>query len=279
MRQRQINISIPNLSQDEIVILRRYLTESNHFSGAEWQALRLAMRHLKQAIVQFGQQKYTFHQFYRTFINGTYAYPFLNELKTLPDIEQDGLRAQAKVARQIWRWLTSNGIKAGEVAHAEYLIVFCLAQWGAFAREYIFEAAVIQNVQRDGIAVNPHDPVQERFSPYDLYIPGLGHGDIKTSRYFLDDLVAKTAKADFYISRIYASQSGQLQKLVFLTPPTWQRLEQASSQAPEIIVSSLAMAHHHFPKIVQLNFEPVTWILLEFQLWKKLVRQLQKERK
>lgn len=71
------------------------------FSGQEWRTLRQVVDKLARAEVQFGTQRYRFAQFYRAFINGTYAYPFLAELAELADIERDGLKRQAQIARQI----------------------------------------------------------------------------------------------------------------------------------------------------------------------------------
>jgi hypothetical protein len=67
----------------------------------------------------------------------------------------------------------------GRIPHAEYLIIYCLAEWGAFARGYLFETMILRELQSSGILTQAHHPVMERFSPYDLYVLGLGYGDIK----------------------------------------------------------------------------------------------------
>jgi hypothetical protein len=264
-----IIIPKPDLARSEITLLRRYLTESHRFSGQEWHALRQAIDKLARAEVQFGAQHYRFAQFYRAFINGTYAYPFLTELTKLADIERDGLNRQAQTARQIWEWLQLNGIQAGTVPHAEYLIVFCLYQWGAFARGYIFEAAVLRDLQRAGVEMTPHHPIHERFAPYDLHIPNLGYGDVKTSSYFLDDLTANSPTADFYITRLYIPQTHQYQRVVFITPRAWHRFHDQAS--PQSLATSLPEAVQQFPRTVRLSIEPLTWIVVEYEAWKHIL--------
>ncbi len=256
--------------------MRRYLTESHLFSGKEWQTLRRVIDKLAQSEVQFGTQRYHFAQFYRTFINGTYAYPFLKRLARLTKIEQEGLKEQAQVARQIWNWLRANGIQTERVANAEYLIIYCMYQWGAFARGYIFETAILRDLQQAGIIVAAHDPISERFAPYDVYIPSLGYGDIKTSGYFLDDFVADTPTADFYITRIYTPKAQEHRRIVFLTAPTWERLQSAPTQYQETVGASLAAAAS-LSRAILVRIEYLHWVVLEYNMWKQLVRLIQEE--
>jgi hypothetical protein len=269
-----VNIPEPNLTVREIKILRRYLAESHRFSGQEWRALRRAVDKLARCEVQFGTQHYRFNQFYRTFINGTYAYPFLAELAELSDVERQGLKLQARVARQIWEWLRLNGIQPGQVPHAEYLVVFCLSRWGAFARGHIFEAAVLSDLQRAGVAMTPHDPIGERFTPYDLHISGLGYGDVKTSSYFLDDLTDAPPAADFYITRLYVPRSRQYQRVVFVTLRAWSRF---GGGGQENVARSLPEAANHFPQIVRLHIESLNWIVVEYEAWKRILLDKQQE--
>jgi len=270
-------ILLPELSTAEVSIVRRYLTESHRFSGREWQMLRRTLAKLDQGTVQFGVQTYRFTQFYRAFINGTYAYPFLDALTKSANLEQDGAKIQAQTARQIWQWLEGSNIRVGQVQHAQYLIVYCLAQWGAFARGYIFEAVVLRELQQMGIIVKPHNPVTERFAPYDLYIPGLGYGDIKTSGYFLDDLVLETPAADFYITRIYALPAGRYAYLVFLTPLAWDRLPVSHTYGSMMTVEHIDKAVAYFPQPVRVRVETVAWIMVEYKQWLVWVQQAQKE--
>ena len=275
MTARTIVISVPPLLPNDVVILRRYLSESHRFSGTEWQLLRQALTRLEQGTVHFGNRTYPFPQFYRTFINGTYAIPFLQSIEQSAELQREGTKAQADVAQRIWQWLQGNSIVAGQIPYAEYLIIYCLAEWGAFARGYLFEITIVRELQRAGLITQAHDPVMERFSPYDLYVHGLGYGDIKTSGYFLDDLVKTPPPADFYITRIYTPQIRKYSYVVFVTPAAWQRLSTDQSAVSLEIVSSLTAAVAFLPRGVRLRIEHLEWIMLEYTQWQAWVRRMQ----
>mgnify|MGYP000683946733 CR=1 FL=1 len=272
-----VTIFEPDLTPSEIALLRRYLTDSHQFSGREWCRMRQAIDKLAHCEVQFGARRYRFTQFYRIFINGTYAYPFLKELADLSDADGEGLELQAQVARQIWEWLQLNGIQAGRTPNAEYLVVFCLYQWGAFARGHIFEAVILRDLQREGIEFTAHDPTVGRFAPYDLYIPVLGYGDVKTSGYFLDDLTMDTPVADFYVTRVYAPQSRGYQRVVFVTPQAWRRLQCPDEDVEEHVVNSLPAAAERFPQVTRVQIEHLSWVVVEYGAWKRILLQEQKE--
>lgn len=273
----EVRIDNPELLPPEVTLLRRYLTESHLFSGQEWRELRQILDRLAGCEVQFGTRGYRFAQFYSSFVNGTYAYPFLSELANLTDTERDGQKLQARIARQIWEWLRLNGVQPGQVPHAEYLVAFCLYRWGSFARGHVFEATILRDLKRTGIELTPHDPSTERFVPYDLYVPGLGYGDVKTSVYFLDDLTADAPTADFYITRLYVPRSKEHQRVVFVTSRGWSRLWRKEQAPPEVAVSSLTDAAAHFPQVSRFQLEHLTWIVVEYETWKQTLLQWQRE--
>lgn len=272
-----VRIDKPELLSSEVALLRRYLTESHLFSGQEWREMRQALDRVARCEVQFGTRRYRFAQFYSTFINGTYAYPFLSELASLTDIEREGQKLQARIARQIWEWLRLNGVQPGQVPHAEYLVAFCLYRWGAFARGHVFEATILRDLKHTGIELTPHDPATERYAPYDLYVPGLGYGDVKTSVYLLDDLTADALTADFYVTRLYVPRSREHQRVVFVTPGGWSRLWSEKEAPPEVAASSLADAAAHFPQVSRLQLGHLTWIVVEYETWKQALLQWQQE--
>ena len=190
----------PDLTAEDMEALRRYLADSFRLSDDEWQRLRTAIDQLSQSTVIFGGRQYHFSRFYAVFVNGTYAQPFLQQLRHLSDLQREGPALQADVARKITTWLRANGLVPSVVPGADFLFIYCLYWWAAFARGYLFEQIVIRDMQAAGIHFQAHAPEQgeERYTPYDLAIPGLGNGDIKTSLYFLDDL--PDPPADFYIT-------------------------------------------------------------------------------
>jgi hypothetical protein len=130
-------------------------------------------------------------------------------------------------------------------------------------------------VLRSGIQTKPHDPTTERFTAYDLHIPGLGYGDVKTSGYFLDDLTTAEPVADFYITRLYASELRQYQRAVFVTHRAWRRF--SSEEDREIVVTSLQQAADRFPQLSAVRIEHLTWIVVEYEQWKQILLEKQEE--
>jgi hypothetical protein len=114
----------PTLTTEDNAILRFYLADSFRLSDAQWQRLRTAIDNLSSSTVIFGGRRYRFKRFYNAFINGTYAYPFLQQLSTLDNLEREGAVLQADIARKIVAWLHANGILPATIAGAEYLIVY-----------------------------------------------------------------------------------------------------------------------------------------------------------
>jgi len=272
-----VRIDDPDLHPAEIALLRRYLTESHLFSGREWQALRQILDKLTGCEVQFGTKRYLFTQFYNTFINGTYAYPFLSELANLTDIEPEGHKLQARVARQIWEWLRLNGVQHGQVPHAEYLVTFCLYRWGAFARGHVFEFTILRDLEQAGIEITSHDPTTERYAPYDLYVPGLGYGDVKTSVYFLDELTLDAPPASFYITRLYGTRSRVHQRVVLVPHQSWPDLWREQEAPHEVAASSFADAAARFPQVSRVQLGHLTWIVVEYETWKQIMLRWQQE--
>ena len=141
----EVTISLTiELTAEETTVLRRYLASSVHFSEHEWRTLRTAIDNLSICEVDFNGRRYTFQRFYATFINGTYARPFLRQLPGTKELAQEGATLQATIARKILSWLKANGVQPATVPKSEFLIIFCLYWWAAFARGYLFEQVVIQ---------------------------------------------------------------------------------------------------------------------------------------
>jgi len=194
-------------------------------------------------------------------------------------VEQEGLRLQARVARKISEWLRLNGVRPGQVPHAEYLVAFCLHRWGAFARGHVFEATILRDLEQTGIEMTPHDPQTERFARYDLYVPRLGYGDVKTSVYFLDEFTTDAPAADFYVTRLYSTRSRAYQRVVFVTDRGWANLWSEKRAPQEVVASSFADAAAYFPQVSRVQLGHFTWIVVEYEKWKQILLQWQQESK
>lgn len=260
-------------TEQELAILRLYLSDARHLSSDEWRTLRSGIDRLAQCMVDFSGRTYTFREFYATFVNGTYARPFLAQLGQLRDLEKEGAALQATVARKILTWLRANGIVAAAVQNAEFLIIYTLYWWAAFARGYLFEQIVFRDLGRSGIRYQAHEVETGpgRYTRYDLVIPELGNGDVKASLYFLDHLREPTA--DFYITQLYDSKQQRLRLTVFLYPEGWKRLNGTPLPA------TISTAPQLFPQPVLVVILSKPWVMVEYEYWKVrlLDRQLRGE--
>ena len=261
----------PDLTDEDVAVLRRYLADPFHLSDQEWQHLRTAVDRLAQSAVVFGDRQYGFRRFYDLFINGTYARPFLRRLRHLRDLQQEGPVLQASVARGITAWFRLNGLEPSVVLGADCLWVYCLYWWAAFARGYLFERVIICDMQAAGIRFQAHESERgrERYTPYDLSVPGLGNGDIKGSLYFLD--VLPDPPADFYVTRLYDARRREVKQVVFLTPQVWRRLNGALQP------TTIAEAPRYFPSPVVVEIAGEPWVVVEYEVWKGRLLRWQTE--
>lgn len=91
---------VDEVADADLAVLRRYLGDAIHLSEAEWRRLRVVINRLEESEINFAGRHYTFRRFYSTFINGTYARPFLQQLPLLTDLEHEGqLYRQTLLAR------------------------------------------------------------------------------------------------------------------------------------------------------------------------------------
>lgn len=259
----------PELTPTGVTILRRYLAQSNQFTDREWQQVRMAVDQLAHSVILYGNRRYSFERFYATFINGTYARPFLAQLQSVDNLKQHGVALQAENARKIITWLLASGVSPKLVPGADLLTVYCLYWWAAFARGYLFEQEVIRDLADTGIRFNAHQPEigLQRYTPFDLTIVGLGSGDIKTSTYFLDNLVGPGA--DFYITRLYDSGQRKVRQVVFLAPTGWRQID------GEPQPGSITEAAKLFPSPVLVYLVGRAWVIADYEAWKERVLEWQ----
>jgi hypothetical protein len=262
----------PGLTQRTRAALQTYLGNPFRLSDADWQLIRSAIDLLARSTVIFSERRYSFKQFYATFVNGTYARPYLQQLAATATPERDGPTFQAEIARKILAWLHLSGLTPLAVADAEYLIIYCLYQWASFGRGYLFERIVLKDLMDAGIALAAHLPERggERYSASDLTVSGIGQGDIKTSLYFLDDLA--DARSDFYITRLYDAQARSLRQVVVMTPQSWQLVNGEPHPA------TIAEAARHFPQPVLVEAAGKSWVMVEYAVWKDRILRWQVRR-
>ena len=262
---------VDEVADADLTVLRRYLGAAIHLSEAEWRRLRVVINRLAENEINFAGRHYTFRRFYSTFINGTYARPFLQQLPSLTDLEHEGAALQANLARKILSWLTANGLSSTQVIHADLRMVYCLYWWAAFARGYLFEQIIIRDLRTSKILFTAHEVTygQERYSQYNLQIEGIGKGDIKASLYFLDDF--PEPPADFYITQLYDDKQQRLQRVVFLLPDAWKQL----NGNPK--TTTITNAPQIFPAPALLKISGKDWVMVQYNVWKGRLLRWQRQ--
>jgi len=263
----------PGLTAEDRAALRKYLADPFRLSDAEWQQVRSAIDLLARSAIVFSERRYTFKRFYASFINGTYATPYLRQLAATAAPERDGPHLQAETARKILAWLRLNSLTPSAIPGAEYLTIYCLYQWASFGRGYLFERIVIQDLRAAGITLVAHTPERgrERYTASDLSITGIGDGDIKSSLYFLQDLA--DPRAAFYITRLYDAEGHAVRQVVFMTPQGWQQVD----GEPRPV--SIVQAARHFPLPILVEAAGRSWVVVEYAAWKDRILRWQSKRR
>lgn len=260
----------PHLTSRHITALRRYLSETRPLTGKQWRTLFEAIDLLNESTVRFRSQEYTFSQFYAEFIDQVHAGSFLNQLYRMEDIHTEGERLRAVVARRIVQWLKANGLDAARIEGAEFLLIFSLYWWTSFCRGYMFELIVFRDLEASGIQFIPHDPrlEEERYAPNDFYLEEF-RGDVKSSIYFLEDLIALQPTVDLYISQLYDSRRRRYQRVVFMKEQAWKRIN------GNTIPGTVPQASDLFPRVISFTVRGQSWVLAEYEVWKAIVLQFQ----
>jgi len=260
----------PHLTTRHVTALRHYLSETRVLAGKQWRTLFEAIELLSESTVRFRNQEYTFSQFYAQFVDRVHGGPFLNQLYRMENIHTEGERLRAAIARSIVQWLKANELEATRIEGAEFLLIFSLYWWTSFCRGYMFELTVFRDLEASGIQFIPHDPrlEEERYAPNDFYL-GEFRGDVKSSIYFLEDMVALQPTVDLYISRLYDSRRRRYHRVVFMKERVWKRIN------GNTIPGSVSQAPDLFPRVICFTIRGQRWVLAEYDVWKARVLQFQ----
>lgn len=259
-----------NLTQAQLTVLRLYLRESYRLSRDEWRTLRTAITLLEKSSIIFQNQRYTFSNFYRRFIDAKHASNFLNALYKLTNVEGDGPARQAQHARAILTWLKANGFYGPQAGDASFLVVYSLYKWASFASGYVFQITIFRDLESSGIDFTPRDPrfSQQRYADHDLVLFGF-KGDMKLSLYFLDTLPSRSLSADFYITQMYDFKIRRQRRIVIMHERLWRSIN------GKVIPDQLRNALQWVPHPVAINIQLETWILMDYQAWKAHILELQ----
>jgi hypothetical protein len=250
--------------------LLQYLAGESKLSSADWLDLMEAIDVLAKSRVLLDDQALTFAQFYSEWVDRRYADEFLRTIVRIEDLEQAALTQQASVARQLVQGLNQTaGFDRRDMA-CQFLLVYCLFWWHAFARGYLFEVRIFRDLTASGIEFAGHDITDRtaRQSPYDLVVSGM-RGDIKSSTYFLSAETLGRLQSDFFITRAYHSTTREWVTIAVLRPEMWRRIDGETQAGTVQELSAL------LPTPVRIQIGAHQLVVILHEEWKRRIRDLQ----
>ena len=260
----------PNFSTAHQRVLTVYLQDERRLTTDLWHLLYEAIELLDQSVVQIDQARYTFRQVYNQHIDQPLADSYIEQLISLTDLAGQFPTLTATFARRIGPILDQAQLRSRNIPQSFLLFAYCVYWWQSFARGYAFEVEIKRDLEASKIAFTMHDIHRrsERYSQADLVVLAM-MGDIKTSIYFLQESSERSLPNDFYITRLY--EQGHARTLVvFQKPFAWRRIggRNATSGELENVLKLL-------PQPVQVTEANTVLIVVTYETWKDLVRQIQ----
>ena len=268
-QETSVQIFIPEeFRQAHYDALIAYLTDSRSLNTAAWRHLYQGIDILAKAQVVGANQSQTFRQIYTELIERPFANQYIDLLLQTNDVSVESPKISANVARQIRPILQTAGFLRRDVPYSVILQGYCLYWWQSFARGYAFEVMIMRDLITSGIDIQMHDLRNsvERLSPADLVVLDL-LGDIKTSLYFLQE--QRRLPNDFYITQLY--EKGKERTLVvFQKPHAWDVIG-----GGETVLGSVEEVIDLLPNPVELHHYGIILIVVDYETWKRMVRQKQ----
>ena len=261
------------LTQPQREALTQYVLDSTRLRREQWNQLREGIKVLERSLVTISGQTRPFEQFYNEEVDIPHAESFLARLITCADVERDGARRQADIARAVVERFQNLGFFNPGMVESYYLLAFCLYRWWNFARGYIFEVSIFRDLEQSNIVFAAHDLSKrgERYSDCDLIVLGL-KGDIKRSLYFLDDLYSTPLAYDFYLTRLFHPQTRQPSLVAVMTERTWGEID------GDTVIVPMEDAAQYLPGVIQTGVQGITLFIADYEFFKDLVRAKQSSR-
>lgn len=247
--------------------MTQYVLDSSRLQREQWRQLREVMTILARSFVTITGHTRTFERFYYEEVDIPHAELFLSRLATRADVERDGTRMQAGIARAVLERFQNQGFFQPGIVETYYLLAFCLYRWWNFARGYIFEVSIFRDLEQSEIVFTAHDLSKpgERYSDCDLIVLGL-KGDIKRSLYFLDDLANTAFTHDFYLTRLFHPQTRRPLLIAVMTERAWDEIN------GDTIIVPMEEAAWYLPRVIQVDIQDITLFIADYNLWKEKVR-------
>ena len=258
------------LTQSQREDLTQYVLDSSRLQKEQWRQLHEVMTILVRSIVTITEYTRTFNRFYYEEVDIPHAELFLFQLITCADIERDGMRMQANIARAVVERFQNQGFFKPDMVETYYLLSFCLYRWWNFARGYIFEVSIFRDLEQSGIIFAAHDLSKpgERYSGCDLIVLGL-KGDVKRSLYFLDDLASMPLAHDFYLTRLFHPNTRSPLLVAIMTEHAWDEIN------GDTIIVPMEETVWYLPRVVQADVKGIKLFIADYDFWKEKIRTKQ----
>jgi hypothetical protein len=148
-------------------------------------------------------------------------------------------------------------------------LIYCAYWWKSFSTGYIFEIAVLKDLQRRGIPFQARDlqRQEDRFAPVDLHIRGWD-GDVKSSTYFLFVARSYPLIYSFYITRLYDEVARRYDWIVLLSETLWEQLN------GEVSPTTFDHVEECLARPVRFILHGYTFIALAYAEWTARLRQV-----
>lgn len=260
----------PALTAEHQQAMLRYLAGPRALSQTEWQAALSGFEVIRPSTVRSPAGTETFAQFYRRTIDEPFGTTLIEALLALDQPEKQGASVLLEFNREVRMRLTDLGLVTTAPEPVRLLLSFCAYWWVSFAKGYLQEIIVFDDLRRSGIRFQAHDlrHPRSRYSPVDLLVNGRT-GDVKTSLYFLQTARGFPPRHGFYIAQIYDPRRATKVRVVLLTVEAWKEI----NGEPQL--SSLEEAANHLPGPFMVIVRSETFVVVAYELWKEKVRYFQ----
>jgi hypothetical protein len=244
----------------------KYIRHRPLLTSAEWPEVLHAFDLLRDSRMTYQRRIQTFRQFYETVVDRHYGTAFLAELRTLEEVEKEGMRRAQERARQILRDLTGRGLREPLGEEERLLVAFCLYWWNSFSKGYVAEIAIFRDLEESGIPFVAHDldRVGGRFTPVDLTVRGQS-GDIKSSTYFLQTARSFPLHHAFYIARLFNERERRWYRVVFLQEWAWEGIDGETVPTDWLAIPGV------FPQAALITVHGTRLVVIEYEVWKRKV--------
>jgi hypothetical protein len=260
----------PGLTAEQQQAMLRYLAGPQALSRAEWQDALAGFDVVRSSMVRSPARSETFAEFYRRRVDEPFGTALIEALLSLDHPEEQGIPTLAEFNRRVRAHLTDLGLVTTAPEPVRLLLSFCAYWWASFAKGYLQEIIVFDDLRRSGVQFQAHDlrHPRSRYSPVDLFVNGRT-GDVKTPLYFLQTARGFPPRHEFYIAQVYDPWQRVMVRVVLLTMEAWKEINGEPQPA------TLEEAASRLPGPLAMVVRSETFIVVDYKLWKERVRDFQ----